>query len=459
MNMSKGQARRRGVVAVAVALSLTGLVGVTAISVDGGLLQLHLRKTRSTADAAAMAAACELFRNYPTDNGADPNGTAKSAALSVANTNGYSNDGTTSTVVVNIPPKSGNYQGQSSYAEIIITYQASRAFSRIWGSDTIPVVARSVSRGAWVGGNAGVLILNYQGKGTLNSQGNGAFTETGGRVIVNSNDPNAVVVAGNGAMKAPEFDITGGVKLSGNANFQTQPTPNQVFLGTHPTPDPLAYLPPPDMPPDGTITKLSLGQGNTQYTLTPGRYTNLPTFQTGDVVILKQQSYDGKGIYYIDGGGFKSTGASIIMDPLTSGGVMIYNKPSSTAESEKIQITGNSAGTVNLAPLQSGPYAGMMLWQDRTSPVDILVEGNGVFNVKGTFYAAGAKLNINGNGKTQTGTSSGSYTDDSGNVVTGASRIGSQYVSLDLSLGGNGNIGILYKGPDIARTRIITLVE
>src|SRR4051812_25546678 len=103
-SMSKGQGRRRGVVAVAVALSLTGLVGVTAISVDGGLLQLHLRKTRSTADAAAMAAACELFRNYPTDNGADPQGTAKSAALSVANTNGYSNDGTTSTVVVNIPP-------------------------------------------------------------------------------------------------------------------------------------------------------------------------------------------------------------------------------------------------------------------------------------------------------------------------------------------------------------------
>jgi hypothetical protein len=452
--------RRRGIIAVFVAVCLVAITGMVAFGIDGGLLYLELRNARMTADAAAMAAACDIYQNYPTNQGLDSNGTAKSAALSTAEGNGYANDGTNTVVTVNIPPLSGAYAGKAGYSEVIVTKNVQRAFSRIWATTPIPVRARAVSRGAWIAPNAGVLILNYQGKGDLNSQGNSAFTETGGPVIVNSNDPSAVLVSGNGILKAPEFDITGGVKVSGGGNMVTEPTPNQIFLGTHPTPDPLAYLPPPTQPPAGTMTKVSLGNGNFQYTLTPGTYTNLPTFNTGDVVILKQASTnDAGGIFYINGGGFKSTGASITMDANTTGGVMIYNNPASTASSEKIQITGNASGTVNLSPLTSGAYSGMMLWQNRTSPVGALVEGNGNFSVKGTFYMAGAPLSINGNGKTSTGTSTGYYYDDNGNKITGSSQIGSQYISLDLALGGNGNIHIDYQGPNEAKTRILTLVE
>jgi hypothetical protein len=451
---------RRGIVAVFVAFALTGLLGVVAISVDGGMLYLQLRKGRTTADAAAMAAACELFRNYPKHKGKDPGNDAKNAALAVAAANGYTDDGTNSTVTVNIPPKSGAYAGQDSYAEVIVTFQVQRAFSRIWGAAPIPVRARAVSRGAWVAPKAGVLILDYDDKSSLNAQGNGAFTETGGPVIINSNDPGAVVVTGNGTMIAPEFNITGGVQLGGNSTFKAVPDPSKIYLGTHPTPDPLGYLTPPTVPADGTITTTSLGGGAKQYILTPGRHTNLPTFTSGDIVILKQASANtAGGVYYIDGGGFKSTGATIIMDPTTNGGVMLYNKPQSQALSEKIQITGNPDGKVDLSPLTQGPYSGLMVWQDRSSTIDLLVEGNGDFTVRGTLYAANALLNVNGNGKTSTGTLTGFYYDDNGVRVDGASRIGSQFVVKNLSMGGNGNINILYNGPDIAPTRIITLVE
>jgi hypothetical protein len=450
---------RRGVVSVFVALILVGVIGVTAVAVDGGLLYLKLREARATADASAMAAACDLYQNYPTYNGADTKGTAAAAAKAAAAANGCTNDGTHSSLTVNIPPTSGPYTGQAGYAEIIVTLYIPRGFSLVFGDSAIPVKARAVARGAWVSPNAGVLILNYDDKASLNTQGNGAFTEVGGPVIVNSNNPSAVVNTGNGTMTAPEFDITGGVKLAGNANLQTSPTAGQIFLGTHPTPDPLAYLPVPDVPHDGTMTKLGLGLGNTLYTLTPGRYTNLPTFSSGDVVVLQQASAGNSGIYYIDGGGFKSTGATITMDPLTSGGVMIYNNPASSSDSEKIQITGNSSGTVNLSPLTDGPYSGMCLWQNRDSTVPMLVEGNGNFSITGTFYAAGALLNVNGNGKTSSGSSTGYYLDSNGNPVSGSSRIGSQYISNNLSLGGNGNVSIKYQGPDLARTRIITLVE
>jgi hypothetical protein len=212
-----------------------------------------------------------------------------------------------------------------------------------------------------------------------------------------------------------------------------------------------------------SVLSVNVNNYNTLYILTPGRYTNLPTFTSNDLVVLKQASADTaatsadyKGIYYIDGGGFKSTGAAMVMDTKsTSGGVMIYNKPASTASSEKIQITGNSSGQVNLSPLTDGPYAGMMLWQDRNSPVDMLAEGNGNFSVKGTFYAAGATLQVSGNADGSTGY----FIDDDGNKVTGTSRIGSQYISKDLSLTGNGNITIKYTGPFAANIRVLTLVE
>jgi Flp pilus assembly protein TadG len=495
-------ARRRGAVAVLVALCLILLMAVVAVTVDGGVLLMERRHAQAVADSAAMAGACVLYQYYPSDHPAAGNATthtdeAKQAALDVAAANGYigtgsadqkDGRGTTATVTVNIPPTSGPYRDRTDgFIEVIVVYQQRRYFSGILGSGTLPVKARAVARGAWTDGNIGVLILDYTGKAALNAQGNGAFTESGGRVIVNSNNPDAVVDGGNGSTIATEFDITGGLTLNGGGNLTSSPTPNQIYMGTHPVPDPLAYLPPPPVPGNGTMTDINnptsisdlpsgiastldpttiaainTGQYNKVHILTPGQYTNLPVFGQNELVILEQASADTaatnsdyKGIYYINGGGFKSTGASIIMDKSSSGGVMIYNEPDGTQASQKIQITGNPGGQVLLSPLTNGPYQGMVLWQDRNSTVPVLAEGNGNFNVQGTFYAAAATLSINGNATGGTGY----YIDDAGNKVMNTSRIGSQYVSQDLSLGGNGNVSIKYSGPMAANIRILDLVE
>jgi Flp pilus assembly protein TadG len=493
---------RRGTVCVLVALCLTLLMTVVAVTVDGGILLTERRHAQAVADSAAMAGACVLYTYYPSDHPAAGSATshtdaAKQAARDVAAANGYIGTGsadqingkaTNATVTLNIPPTSGPYKDRTDgFIEVIVVYQQRRYFSGIIGSGTLTVKARAVARGAWTDGNIGVLILDYTGKAALNAQGNGAFTESGGRVIVNSNNPDAVVDGGNGSTIATEFDITGGVTLNGGGNLVSSPTPNQVYTGTHPVPDPLAYLPVPPVPGNGTMTnlgsassisslppgtasvlpkgiiaKINSGQYNNVYIMTPGQYTNLPNFTSNDLVIMQEASADKaatsadyKGIYYINGGGLKSTGATIIMDTSTSGGLMIYNEPNGTQDSEKIQITGNSGGQVLLSPLTDGPYQGMVLWQDRNSPVPMLAEGNGNFNVQGTFYAAGATLNINGNASGGTGY----FIDDTGTKVIDSSRIGSQYISKDLELGGNGNINIKYTGPMAANIRILELVE
>jgi hypothetical protein len=429
--------RRRGTVTVLVALCLTALIGVLAIAFDGGDLQMEKRHAQATADSAAMAAASVLYENYPQYTGADTPGTAKTAALTEASKNGYTNDGTTSDVTVNIPPASGIYKGTAGYAEVLVTFYQQRSFSTIFGSGAIPVRARAVARGAWVAPNAGVLVLDYTGKGTLNDQGNGAATETGAPIIVNSNNASAALDTGNGTMKAPEFDITGGYTVSGGGSMITSPIANNILTGVHPTPDPLAYLPVPTAPPAGTITQTSLGKGNTQYTLTPGSYSNLPNFGSGDVVIFQQASAGNNGIYYLTSGGLNSQGASLTMDSNTSGGIMIYN--AGTGTNDKINITGNSSGTVNLGPLTNGPYTGMTIFQARNASQNMQIAGNGSFTITGTIYGASAQLKVTGNGS--------------------VSNIGSQYVTDDLTITGNGNVKISWAGTQVARTRIITLVE
>jgi hypothetical protein len=451
---------RRGAVTPLVAILIIPLMCFVAIAVDGGMLLTERRRAQATTDAAAMAAACVLYDNYPTDQGQGKVGNPIDAALTVASANGYTNDGTTSVVTVNLPPTYGPYTGLPGYVEVIVTYYQSRAFAGIFGAGPLPVMARAVARGAWVDPNAGVIVLDYSGKGTLNTQGNGAFTEIGGKVIVNSNNPSAALDTGNGIMKAPEFDITGGYAVTGGGSMVTSPTSNNILTGTHPTPDPLAYLPVPSQPaaanvltkgnsvaPTNTNVSYTLPDGTVQtynnvYILSPGSYggpaqPGLPNFTSGDLVILQQASAGGQGIYYLTSGGFNANGASIIMDPGTSGGVMFYN--AGTGTNDGFNIAGNSNGYISISPPTSGIYQGLTLFQARNAPEDVQIQGNGSFNIYGTFYASDATLKIAGNGA--------------------QSNIGSQYVSLDLSITGNGNVGIVYQGPKVARTRILTLVE
>jgi len=427
--------KRRGAIAVLVAVLMTVLLGILAIAIDGGLLLDNKRRVQAVADAAAVAAAQKLYLNFPAliapgATSKDPGGEGATAALNTAARNGLPDDGITSNVQVNIPPATGPFVGRIGYAEVIVTYYQPRYFSSIWGTTVLPVRARAVGRGRWEGSGTGIYVLDPHQQDALDATGTGSVTVTGGAwVIDDSDNASAARLSGGGGLTAPDFQITGG--MTG--------TPNGVVnTNVPPTPDPLAYLPVPAQPPAGSMDVTNLMNGNKQYTLSPGTFRNLPVFNVGDVVIFKQASAGNGGIYYIDGGGLKSTGASLTMDPTTSGGIMIYNKPQSQADSQKINITGNDSGKVALGPLTDGPYAGILFFQDRTSSVPLNISGNGDFNLQGTFYTANGQLQITGNGNT---------------------TIGSQYVSRTLTLSGNGNINIDYHNTVVGRLREIGLVE
>ena len=424
--------RRRGMVATLVCLVLVALLGVTALAVDGGLMQDSKRRAQAAADAAALAAATNLYTHFfsITVTNPDPGGAAKTAALASAAQNGFANDGTNSIVTVNIPPKSGPFTGMLTYAEVIITYEQPRYFSTVYGSQRIPITARAVGRGTSGGSGDGVIVLDPTAQYSFDSAGTGAVTVNGGaKVIVDSNNAAAARVNGGGAATSQGgFNITGGFIGTFNGPVQT---------GVPPIPDPLAHLPAPSPPPAGTMTKKNIPGGGTNYFLTPGSYNNLPNFTNGDTVTFQQASAGGSGIYYFNGG-FTSNGANLIMDSTTSGGLMIYNNANNGSNSQGISIAGNANGTVILSALTSGPYAGILFWQNRTDGQTMSVTGNGVFSLTGTFYLANAQLSVTGGGN---------------------ATIGSQYISRTLYLGGGGNTLINYTDRGTGQIRVVTLVE
>jgi hypothetical protein len=408
---SVGSRSRRGVVAVVVALCLTVLVGVIAIVIDGGLLQDDRRSVQAAADAAALAAADDLYLNYPTKNGLDSGGSAAKAAYSTATANGFTNDHAVATVTVNIPPASGKFTGQAGYAEVIITYNQPRYFSNIFGVGAVPVSARAVARGQWVPQNNGVIVLDPTASGSLSANGNGDTFVKNSSIIVDSNSSTAATTVGNSYVADPNrpIDITG-ANPGYSGSFQ-----GTVWTGQPAVPDPLAYLPAPD---PNSLTTQTAGNGTT-VNLLPGRYV-------GGLHFSGQQSvYMAPGIYYMDGGNFDFSGQG----NLTAQGVMIY----STAG---LSITG--LGTVLLSPPTSGIYTGLSYFQSRTSTATAYIGGNGGYNVTGTFYSADGLVKLDGNG---------------------ASSIASQVVSRFMTSGGNGATNIIWAGPPTARVRVLQLVE
>jgi hypothetical protein len=398
-----------------VAVCLCIILGFVAVVVDGGLLFDRQQRVQATADAAALAAADDMFKMWPQNQGLDPNGTAVAAAQAVATANGYPN------ITVNIPPLSGPFAGQPGYAEVYVNYNQKRYFSRLFGSDDVPIQCRAVSQGMWSAPKMGILVLDPTQPGAMNVTGGGNVSVTGASLIIDSNAPNAGTASGGGTVTATEIDITGVPGYNGGH----WNSPN-IYSGVLPTPDPLAYLPEPD-PSTMTIqaTRNVHESGPKTLSLQPGVYQ-------GGITISGQASLNlAPGIYYMQCGGFSFTGQG----SLYAVGVMIFSAPCSNSDNISI----NGSGAMTLSPMTTGIYAGISLFQARSSTNTIYVSGNGNSNMTGTFYTQHGTLNVSGNGSNDV--------------------LGSQYISDLLTVNGNGSFTVAWNANLVAHARIIRLVE
>jgi hypothetical protein len=316
---------------------------------------------------------------------------------------------------------SGDYVGKLSYVEVIVEYYHTRGFASIFGTDKVTVRARTVAVGKPSAAPVGILVLDPLSKNAFNAGGGGSVTVQNTPIIVDSTSQQGTIANGGTTVTAPEYDLVGNYTTSGGGTF------NGPFnLGISNVSDPLANVPVPN-------TSMMTVQQHHQTQLTngttilyPGIYKGgISASSTANVILMP-------GIYYMDAGGFNFTGQG----SLTGNGVMIYNYPGN-GNSNGIDISANA--TVNLSAPTSGIYAGLLFFQDRTSSVPASISGSGSSSLTGTFYFPAALLTVSGNGAFTNG--------------------GSQYISYDLNIQGNGSVNIDWEPDKVARVRLITIVE
>lgn len=429
-------------VAVQVTVCLTLLMGVAALMIDGGLLLAERRHAQATADAAALAGAVDLFKNYRTNAGTDPSGSASASASAIATAN-YSANPANLAVTVHIPPQNAvtsYYNGKSGYVEVSVTYNQARGFSGIWSSAPIPVRAHAVARGQWIKTDYAIITLDPDDRTEFSATGSGSVTVNGGSILVNSNAVDALKNTGSARVTATSIDVVGG--YVGGGTFSPAPA-----TGAAAVEDPLKWLSTPSPPLPGSIASVSLGGGKTQYTLTPGSYNGnggpaFPSLNNGDVAILKQASTNSAGgIYYLYNG-LSLSGASVSMDVLSYGGVMLYN----ASTSAPLSLTGSSSSGIIVSGLtgqvaSTSAYKGLVYFQARNATQDVSITGNGTMTLDGTFYTPDAGLKI------------------TGSTSNPPSTIGSQYIAKGLTVSGSGAVIVNYNSTTVAPARSIMLVE
>ena len=378
-----------------------------------------------------MAAACDLTYQFGFNSGLDPRGTAMACALATASIQGYANDGINSTVVINIPPVSGDHIGIAGYVEVIASYKQNRAFSLMFGSSPNTVTSRSVARGQWQPVGYGLIALEPSLPASLSVAANCSVQVTNASIVVDSSSGLSTLVALNGSITTTQFTMTGGYLplLNGPINASVQ-------TGAPVTPDPFAYLSPPD---PATLTTqqsylLSIA-GNQTITLQPGRYV-------GGIKIAGSASVTmAPGLYYMAGGGFTVAASA----NLSGDGVTIVNAPNLPTDAISIVATGN----VRISPPTTGLYQGISIMQapeNLNLPLGInptVVLGansllGGTFSIGGTVYAPQSILAI---------------------TVNGQARVGSQVICRMAALAGNGQLQICWD-QNTGRTPIpVKLVE
>ncbi len=282
--MKNKSSKKRGIIAVLVAVSLIAILGIAALAIDAGKVLDDSRQLQAAADAAALAAADDLFANYYANGGTDPSGTASASALSTASANGFNNNGTTNTVTVNIPPASGIASGKNGYAEVIIQLNQTRAFSRIFGTGTVSVTARAVATG--IPGNIGILILSPNLESACEIDGNVNILNSG-QIYVNSNNsvpndsaspnPGSVYIANTANLQTSGINIVAGGDVNNAGGSVSYLNGGGVNYYNGDIADPLANIPEPTT---AGLTNYGSVTITSNTTLQPGIYNNV-TIQAG----------------------------------------------------------------------------------------------------------------------------------------------------------------------------------
>jgi len=391
--------RARGQIVPLTGLALLALLALVAVAADTGYFFDYRRRMQTGADNAAMAGAAQLRRGAS-------DGQIRTAALSGAASDGFSNGANDTQVTINHPPNSGYYAGNPGFVEAIISQPRPTLFMRILGLQRATVSTLAVA-GAQPG-TACIYALDPTVASAFNVNG-GATVAASCGIVDDSNSSSAMNSSGGSStVTATSIAVTGNV--TGCCYFPTPQT------GVPPEPDPFAQRAAPAFSSGCDYTNFKVNSGNPE-TLTPGVYCNGITLNAGSVVTFSP------GLYVLNGGGLSVSGNAVMHGT----GVTFYSTGSASYAYKPVAITGGAVGTLS-APT-SGPMEAMLFFQDRaiTSKQTNTISGGSTLSLEGALYFPTTPLNFAGN---SSGNAAYTIIVASTLTFTGASRLNADYSSL-----------------------------
>lgn len=395
------------------ALTMSVLLLGMGLAIDTGILFVARRDQQAATDAGAWAGAIVLFK-------ADTATNAIAAARTDATENRYTNGVDSTTVTVVSPPTSGEFAGNALFVEVRITRTVRTVFLQGAAAGLSSVTTSAVAGATPVGKAFAILTLGDSAR-AFHASGSATINVTGAGVMVNASDTTEAAFIEGGQVNVTiesghEMQVVGVLRDDGASNVTgtvvDHPTVTPKVL------DPFAAFAEPsitDLIPTSQYPAQLLQSGT--HTLQPGVYDGGIVIESSATVTMQP------GNYIIRNGGFRIAGSA----SLTANGVFIFNTvadhPLSTGSCGPVSIAGS--GSVIVSAPTSGPYKGMVLWQDRDCTQTITWTGNSGHSGSGTFYVPAAKVDISGSAGTTFGLSS-------------------QIVSNTLSVRGGGTVNLTY---------------
>jgi Putative Flp pilus-assembly TadE/G-like len=391
-------ARTRGQVMVLICVALVAVVGMIAVVADFSFMQHQRNMMQTAADSAATAGAEEL--NY---------GDVVAAGKADAARNGYSDGQSRVTVAINNPPSSGPNASNAAYVEAIVTKPEPTYFLRAFGVSTMTVSARAV---AYVGGGPNcIYVLNPTASGALSANGSVNMQSSCG-IIVDSSASDALAANGGATVEASSIGVVGGYTSGGSVAFT--PTPKTGVVAAS---DPLAYVRAPTV---GSCAQTNFsvsgntGSSSSPYQLYAGTYCG------GISIKGTSWLHFNPGTYILAGGGMNVD----VNATVTGTGVTFYD---TTGLGGYGGIT--LKGTLNFAAPTSGSLAGILFFQDRSTPgsaAGSTINGNASSTLDGAIYFRTTQITYSGNSSVN----GYSIVVADQIVINGNSTVGNNYSSL-----------------------------
>ena len=394
--MSRGRGEsERGSVAITVALSLTMLLGFAALVVDIGLNWATRTSAQTAADSAALAGASSLL----SDGGVAAITTVETflnrnvgGLVELPDDAGWATDGNVGNgeVVCWTMPNpvpgpgaacpDGSNALQVTTPPIVVRY----AFASVLGKTTSSIRARAAAgAGPAAPNNCVLCVLDPDDNGALEVIGLGGIDVDGGGIVVNSDHPNAVVLASAGDIAANQIRVVGGVDDRGIGSLLPP-----AEEGGPPVPDPLADLLPPDelaLPPTPAATPVQ--NITSPATLTPGIYDSI-NVDVGGFLTLEE------GVYVVtEPAGFRVRNGGQVLE---GDGATIYlacsDYPAPCDNELGARFRLDDGSQFRASPPASGDYAGLSIFADRGNTRSTLLFGD--VDLAGAVYTASSRLRV-----------------------------------------------------------------